>query len=110
MNVIPAFSTYAGDEARTRRSRSSNSNSRPRITAPADRSTALAVLAAGGSRARLLAEAVSCLASSVAEAKQKPSGQSYCVDPGVGRHRHVRVRMCAFVFLFFARTLQNTAK
>ena len=42
--------------------------------------------------------------------KQKPSGQSYCLDPGVGRHRRVKVRMCAFLFLFFARTTQNTAK
>ena len=29
--------------------------------------------------------------------KRKPSGQSYCVDPGVWRHRHVKVWMCAFL-------------
>ena len=42
--------------------------------------------------------------------KQMLSGQIYCVDPGVGRHRHVKVRMCDFLFIFFAVTLQNTAK
>ena len=42
--------------------------------------------------------------------KQNPSGQSYCVDPCVGRHRHIKVRMRGFLFLFFARTLQNTVK
>ena len=42
--------------------------------------------------------------------KQKRLGQSYCVNPGVGRHRHVKVRMGAFLFFFFARTPQNTAK
>ena len=112
MHAIPAFIFFAGNEACTRRSSSSSSSSssRPRIAARADRSTASAVLAAGGGAARLLAEPRSCLASSSPGRKQKPSIQSYCVGPGVGRLRHVKVRMCAFLFLFFARTLQNTAK
>ena len=38
---------------------------------------------------------------------QMLSGQSNCVDSGVGQHRHVKVRMCALLFIFFARTLQN---
>ena len=49
-----------------------------RIAARADRSTASAVLAAGGGTARLLAKAGSCTSS---RGKQKPSGQSYCIDP-----------------------------
>ena len=38
------------------------------------------------------------------------SGRSFCVDPGVGRHLHVKVRMCAIRFILFVRTPRNTAK
>ena len=66
------------------------------------------MLAAGGGTARLLQAAQ--LARSPGR-KQKPSGKSYCVDLGVGGHRHVKVRMCAFLFIiWFARTPQNTVK
>ena len=33
--------------------------------------------------------------------KHKPSGQSYCVDLGVGRHSLVKARMCAILFHLF---------
>ena len=80
-----------------------------RITAPTDRSTASAVLAAGGGTARLLAGAGSYTASPLAGAEAESIGRkSYCVDPRVARQRHVRVRMCAFLFILFARTPRNT--
>ena len=40
--------------------------------------------------------------------KPKPSGESYCVEPGVGRHRPVKEQMCAFYLSFCSHT-QNTA-
>ena len=88
MHVIPAFSFFAGDEACTRRSSSSsssssssNSSSRTRIAAPADRSTASAVLAAGGDTARRLAEAGSCSASSSAGAEAEAIGSDLLRRP-----------------------------
>ena len=110
MHVTPAFNFFAGEEACTRRSTSSStsSNIRPRIVAPADKFTASAVLAAGGGTARLPVEAGSCTASSFAGAEAEAIGSEVLRRPrGIGRHRHVKVRMCAFLFLFFARTLQN---
>ena len=83
MHAIPAFSFFAGDEACRRRSSSSSSSSssRPRIAAPADRSTASAVLAAGGGTARQLAEAGSCLASSFAGAEAEAIGSELLRRP-----------------------------
>ena len=110
MHVTPAFIFYAGEEACTRRSSTtSSSSSRPRIAAPADRSTASAVLAAGGGTARLLAEAGSCLASSFARAEAEAIGSELLRRP---RGRATRARQSAEVCIsvFFARTLQSTAK
>ena len=99
MHATPAFSFFAGEKACTRRS-SSSSSSRPRIAAPADRSTASTVLAAGGGTARLLAEARSCTASSLTQA-EAIGAELFCVDPGVGRHSLVKARMCAILFHLF---------
>ena len=96
MHVIPAFSFFAGDEACTRRS----SSSRPRIAAPADRSTASAVLAAGGGTARLLAEAGSCLASSFAGAEAEAIGSELLRRP---RGRATQVRQSTDVCLSLFR-------
>ena len=41
--------------------------------------------------------------------KQKPSGQSYCVDPRVGRHGHV-ARQSADVCLSLSLFLAHTTK
>ena len=82
MQITPAFSFFAGEEARTRRSSSSSCSCRPRIVALADRSTASAVLAAGGGTARLLAEARSCLASSFAGAEAEAIGSAIASTQG----------------------------
>ena len=107
MHVIPAFSFFAGDEACTRRSSSSSSSSRPRIAAPADRSTASAVLAAGGGTARLLAEAGSCLASSFAGAESEAIGSELLRRP---RGRATQARQSADVCLSVHRFRAHTTK
>ena len=88
MHVTPAFSFSAGEEACTRRS--SSSSSRPRIAAPADRSNASAVLAAGGGAARLLAEAGSCLAISFAGAEAEAIGSELLLRRPRGRETQAR--------------------
>ena len=109
----PCLHFFAGDEACTRRSSSSSSSSssRPRIAAPADRSTASAVLAARGVTARLIAEAGSCLvSSSFAGAEAEAIGSELLRRP---RGRATQAGQSADVcilFIFFARTIQNTAK
>ena len=120
MHVTPAFSVFAGEEeACTRRSSSTSTNSSgPRIAARADRATASAViLAAGGSTARLLAEAGSCLASSFAGAEAEPVGSELLRRP---RGRATQARQsadaCLCLSLFRAHTtkyckkVQNTEK
>ena len=117
MHVIPAFSFLPGTKP-------------ARVEAAAAAAAAAAATAAAGPGSRLLPTDPPlqlCLLPEVTQLgglprpeaaqlarppgrKQKPSGQIYCVDPGVGRHRHVKVRMCAFLLIFFARTPQNTAK
>ena len=88
-----------------------SSSSRPRVAAPADRSTASAVLAAGGGTARLLAEAGSCLASSFAGAESEAIGSELLRRPrGRATQALQNADVCAVLFIFFARTLQNTAK
>ena len=118
MHVIPAFSFFAGDEACTRRSSSSSSSSRPRIAAPADRSTASAVLAARGVTAGLLAEAGSCLVSiSFAGAEAKAIG-SELLRRHRGRATQARqsADVCLSLSLFRAhatkccKKVQNTEK
>ena len=111
MHVIPAFSFFAGDEACTRRSSSnSSSSSRLRIAAPADRSTASAVLGVGCGTARLLAEAGSCLASSFAGAEEEAIGSELLRRPR-GRATQARQSaMSAFLFILFARTPQILQK
>ena len=110
MHVIPAFSIFGGDEACTRPSSRSNS-SKPRITAPADRSTASAVLAAGGGTARLLAEAGSCLASSCAGAEAESIGSELLRRP---RGRAIQARRSVDVsvspYLFRAHTTKYRKK
>ena len=96
MHVIPAFNFFAGDEACTRRNSSSSSSSRPRIAAPADRSTASAVLAAGDGTAKLLAEAGSCLASLFAGAEADAIGSELLRRP---RGRATQARQSADVRL-----------
>ena len=88
MHVTPAFSFSAGEEACTRRS--SSSSSRPRIAAPADRSNASAVLAAGGGAARLLAEAGSCLAISFAGAEAEAIGSELLLRRPRGKATQTR--------------------
>ena len=109
MYVIPALSFFAGDEACTHRS--SSSSSRPRIAAPADGSTASAVLAAGGGTARLLAEAGCCLASSFAGAEAEAIGSELLRRP---RGRATQVRQSTDVCLSLSRAhykiLQNSTK
>ena len=114
MHVIPAFSFFAGDEACTRRSSSSsssssssNSSSRTRIAAPADRSTASAVLAAGGDTARRLAEAGSCSASSSAGAEAEAIGSDLLRRP---RGRATQARQSADVCLSVHRFRAHTTK
>ena len=97
---------FCRDEACTRRRRSSSSSSiRPRIAARADRSTASAVLAAGGGTARLLAEAGSCLASSFAGAEAEAIGSELLRRP---RSRATQARqsedVCVSHSLFRAHT------
>ena len=106
MHVIPAFSIFGGDEACTRPSSRSNS-SKPRITAPADRSTASAVLAAGGGTARLLAEAGSCLASSCAGAEAESIGSELLRRP---RGRAIQARQSADVGLCLSLFCAHTTK
>ena len=107
MHVIPAFSFFAGDEACTRRSSSSSSSSRPRIAAPADRSTASAVLAAGGGIARLLVEAGSCLDSSFAGAEAEAIGSELLRRP---RGRATQARQSADVCLSLSLSRAHTTK
>ena len=102
MHVIPAFSFFAGDEACTRRSSSSSSSSRPRIAAPADRSTASAVLAAEGGTARLLAKAGRCLASSFAGPEAEAIGSELLRRPR-GRATHARKSADVRLSLHFFR-------
>ena len=115
MHVIPAFSVFAGDEACTRRSSSSSSSSRPRITAPADRSTASAVLAAGGGTARLFAEAGSCLASSFARAEAQSVGSELLRRPrGSATQARQSADVCLCLFSFsrahykYCKIVQNS--
>ena len=106
MHVTPAFSVFAGEEeACTRRSSSTSTNSSgPRIAARADRSTASAViLAAGGSTARLLAEAGSCLASSFAWAKAEAIGSELLRRP---RGRAAQARQSSNVCLSLSPCLR----
>ena len=105
MHVIPAFIFFAGDEACTRRN--SSSNRRPGMTAPADRSTASAVLAAGGGTARLLAEAGSCLASSCAGAEAESIGSELLRRP---RGRAIQARQSADVGLCLSLFCAHTTK
>ena len=107
---------FCRDEACTRRRRSSSSSSiRPRIAARADRSTASAVLAAGGGTARLLAEAGSCLASSFAGAEAEAIGSELLRRPR-GRATQARqsADVCLSLSLFRAhmhyKILQKTTK
>ena len=105
MHVTPAFSFFSGEEAFTRRSSSSISSSRPRIAAPADRSTASAVQPG-------------CL--------PRPEASELARSPGRGSRSH-RVRAiiastqgkgdtgtskygCGLLFIFFARTPQTMLK
>ena len=81
-----------------------------RIAAPADISTASAVLAAGGGTLRLLAWAGSCAASSLAGAESDAIESELLHRP---RGRTTRARQSADVRLFsssFSRAPQNTAK
>ena len=81
-----------------------------RIVAPTDRSSSLAVLTAGGGTARPFAGAGSCTASSPAGAEAEGIGSELLLGQPGGRATHVKVRMCAFLFVFFfARAPQNTA-
>ena len=102
-------------EPRTRRSSSSITGSmqapdpqglRPLLTDP---SLHLCLLAEAAQLGCLPGLEAAQLARSPGR-KQKPSGESCCVDLGVGGHRHVKVRICPFLFLFFARTPQNNEK
>ena len=115
MHVTPAFSFFSGEEACTRRS--SSTSSRPPIAAPADRSTATAVLAAGGDTARLLAGAGSCTAGSLAGAKAEAIGSELLRRP---RGRATQARQSADVCLSrspfrahttkYCKIVQNTEK
>ena len=115
MHVTPAFSFFSGEEACTRRS--SSTSSRPPIAAPADRSTATAVLAAGGDTARLLAGAGSCTAGSLAGAKAEAIGSELLRRPR-GRATQARqsADVCLSLHLFRGHTtkykivLKNTRK
>ena len=99
---------FCRDEACTRRRRSSSSSSiRPRIAARADRSTASAVLAAGGGTARLLAEAGSCLASSFAGAEAEAIGSELLRRP---RGRATQARQSADVCLSLSLFRAHTTK
>ena len=113
MHVIPAFSFFYGDDACKLRSSSSNSSSssRPRIATPADRSTASAVLAAGGGTARLLAEAGSCLASSFARKGAEAIGPELLRQPR-GRATQARqsADVCLSIYLFRAYTTKYCKK
>ena len=108
MHVTTAFSFLAGEEACTRRSSSTStgtSTSRPRIAAPADRSTASAVLAARGGSVRLLAEAESCSARLFAGAEAEAIGSKLLRRPR-GRTTPDRqsADVCLSLYLFRAHT------
>ena len=103
---------FCRDEACTRRRRSSSSSSiRPRIAARADRSTASAVLAAGGGTARLLAEAGSCLASSFAGAEAEAIGSALlCRTRGRATQARQSADVCLSLYLFRAQTTKYCKK
>ena len=107
MHVIPAFIFFAGTKpARVETAAATaGPGSRLLLTDPPLQLCLLPEVVQLGCLPRLEA---ACLVRSPGRT-HNPSDQSFCVDPGVGRYRHVKVRMCAFVFLSFARTLQNTA-
>ena len=104
--IYPCAQLFAGEEACTRRS-SSSSSSRPRIAAPADRSTASAVLSAGGGTARLLAEAGSCLDSSFAGAEAEAVGSELFAST---RGRATQARQSANVYLSLRLFRAHTTK
>ena len=77
------------------------------IAAPADRSTASAVFAAGGGTARLLAGAGSCTASSLAGAEADAIGSELLRRP---RGRATQARQSADVCLFLSLFRAHTTK
>ena len=79
------------------------------IVAPADRFTASAAIAAGGGTAGL-AGARSCAPRSLAGGKQKPSGQSCCINPGRATQARQSADVCVHLRLVLADTTKYNEK